>query len=38
MRVETGSMIGGLIDPDVEQRLWLMEDGSVHMGWAPPSP
>lgn len=21
---------------DVDQRLWLMEDGSVHAGWAPP--
>lgn len=21
---------------DADQRLWLMEDGTVHMGWAPP--
>lgn len=21
---------------DVDQRLWLLEDGSVHTGWAPP--
>ena len=23
---------------DADQRLWLMEDGSVHTGWAPPPP
>ncbi len=23
---------------DADQRLWLMEDGSVHRGWAPPPP
>ncbi|MCB9596350.1 MAG: CRTAC1 family protein [Sandaracinaceae bacterium] len=23
---------------DADQRLWLMEDGTVHPGWAPPAP
>ncbi len=23
---------------DADQRLWLMEDGAVHEGWAPPPP